>query len=169
MYKIMTKLHTVADSIYSFYMTKNDKEETIEYGVSTEKEAAEKALELLEKVGYADLRIIDDKPYYLDLIYGAKPIPAPNLYTFEMVVPEKCSVDKEIIENIEENSTVKVNISFEEEIDTFHLIIDEKEYKTGLPIWVTYENIDKLNGTLVFNGITRDHKVELVIDTLITK
>lgn len=70
MYKIMTKLHTSAENIYAFYMVTNDKEEIVEYSVETPEEAAEQALEILKQVGYADLRIVDDKSYYLDLIYG---------------------------------------------------------------------------------------------------
>lgn len=167
MYKIMTKLHTLKEGIYAFHMVTNDKGERVEYGVATEGEAAEKALELLQRVGYADLRIVNDIPYYLDLVYGIKPVPTPNLYKLELITPEGCTVNPTLIEDIEEGATVRTNITFDVKPDAFHLIIDEKEYKTGLPAWVTYDVIDEVSGTLSFSGITRDHIVEIVIDTIV--
>ena len=49
-------------------MVVNDKDEKVEYAVNTPEEAAATALKLLGRVGYEDLRIVDDKSYYLDLL-----------------------------------------------------------------------------------------------------
>lgn len=167
MYKIMTKLHTAAENIYAFYMVTNDNGEVIEYSVATPEEAAEQALEILKQVGYADLRIVDDKSYYLDLIYGKKPEPKVNRYTLKVSGPESLTVDPELTENIEENSTVQVKLSFATPVESFHLIIDEKEYKTGLPKWINYQSLNDNEGILTFTGITRDHIIEIEIDNYI--
>ena len=61
MYKIMTKLHTSRENVFAFHMVVNDKDEKVEYAVNTPEEAAITALKLLGRVGYEDLRIVDDK------------------------------------------------------------------------------------------------------------
>lgn len=164
MYKIMTKLHTAAENIYAFYMVTNDNGEVIEYSVATPEEAAEQALEILKQVGYADLRIIDDKSYYMDLIYGVKPLPIVNKYVLAVKGPGEITIDPETIEDIEENATVQVKVKFTTPVEAFHLIIDDKEYKTGMPKWITYQSLTEAEGILTFSGITRDHVVEIEID-----
>lgn len=164
MYKIMTKLHTSADNIFAFYMIKNDNDALVEYSVNTAEEAAKQAMELLKEVGYSDLRIIDDQSYYLDLIYGKKPEPSENLYVLNFIEKEGVTITPNKVTDIKENSTVQVNIEFTEPIESFHLIIDEKEYKTGLPNWIKYEDLEEQKGVLYFTGITRDHLIEIVID-----
>lgn len=166
MYKVMTKLHTGAKNVFRFHMVTNDEGQTVEFGVTSLEEAAEKALELLRTVGYDDLRIVDDKPYYLDLIYGKKPIPEPNLYTLQMVCPREVSVEPLRIDGILENETVKTKIEWVAPMGAFHLIIDGKEYKTGLPRWISYEEITKTEGILTFTGITRDHVIEVKVDEI---
>ncbi len=167
MYKIMTKLHTAAENIYAFYMVTNDNGEVVEYSVATPEEAAEQALEILKQVGYADLRIVDDKSYYMDLIYGVKPLPVVNKYTLTIKGPGEITIDSETIEDIEENATVQVKIKFTAPVESFHLIIDEKEYKTGLPNWINYQSLNDNEGILTFTGITRDHIIEIEIDNYI--
>lgn len=160
----MTRLHTAAENIYAFYMVTNDKGEIVEYSVGSPEEAAEQALEVLKEVGYADLRIVDDKSYYLDLIYGNKPLPAPNKYILKFEKTEGVEIEKEIIEDIEENATVRVKLTFTEAVQAFHLIIDGKEYKTGMPKWITYSALKDTEGILVLSGITRDHDIEIKLD-----
>lgn len=164
MYKIMTKLHTSRENVFAFHMTTNDQGETIEYGVLTPEEAAITALELLGRVGYEDLRIVDDKSYYLDLIYGKKPIPEPNLYVLTYENIEGYTPDAEVIDNIEEGATVSSLITFNSAVTAFHLIVDGKEYKTGNPTWITFEEISDTEVKVTYSGITRDHTVEIVID-----
>lgn len=164
MYKIMTKLHTSRENVFAFHMVTNDNDEKVEYAVATPEEAAITALELLGKVGYEDLRIVDDKSYYLDLIYGKKPIPEPNLYVLSYENIEGYAPDAERIENIEEGATVSSLITFGGAVDSFHLIVDGKEYKTGNPAWITFEEISETEVKITYSGITRDHTVEIVID-----
>lgn len=164
MYKIMTKLHTLANNVWRFEMVTNDKEEIVEYASMSKDEAAEKALELLGRVGYDDLRILDDQSYYLDLIYGKKPIPEPNLYVLTYENIEGYEPDLEVIENIEEGATVVSTLIFDKATYQFHLIVDGKEYKTGNPAWINYEIISDTEVKISYSGITRDHTVEVVID-----
>ena len=100
MYKIMTKLHTSRENVFAFHMVSNDNGEIVEYSVGTPEEAANVALELLGRVGYEDLRIVDDKSYYLDLIYGRRPIPEPNLYKITYENISGYTPDFEEIDNI---------------------------------------------------------------------
>lgn len=164
MYKILTKLHTVADNVWRFEMITNDKDEVVEYASMSKDEAAAKALELLGRVGYEDLRIMDDQSYYLDLIYGKKPIPEPNLYILTYENISGYAPDLEVIDNIEEGATVVSTLIFDEPTLQFHLIVDGKEYKTGNPAWINYEIISDTEVKISYSGITRDHTVEVVID-----
>jgi hypothetical protein len=154
------------ENVFAFHMTINDQGERVEYGVLTPEEAAEKALELLGRVGYEDLRVVDDKSYYIDFIYGKRPVPEPNLYKIVYVNIKGYTPDQEIIDNIEEGATVSSIITFEnpEAMDAFHLIVDEKEYKTGNPKWINYDVISDNQVKITYSGITRDHTVEVIID-----
>ena len=67
MYKIMTKLHTKAESVYRYYMIRNDQGELVDFETEDREEAAEVALELLRRVGYLDLRVVDEQPYYIEV------------------------------------------------------------------------------------------------------
>lgn len=164
MYKIMTKLHTTRENVFAFHMVTNDKGETVEYSVTTLEEAADKALELLERIGYADLRIADDQSYYLDLIYGTKPVPEVKTYTVEIICPTGVTATPDLFTEVAENSTVRTQIDFEMPVKSFHLIIDGEEQKAGLPEWIEYNEISLLQGILTFTGITQDHIIEIVVD-----
>lgn len=164
MYKILTKLHTVADNIWAFHMVANDNGEIVEYASMSKEEAAEKALSLLERIGCEDLRIVDDQSYYLNLIYGKKPVPEPNLYVLTYEEIEGYAPDTEVINNIQEGATVVSTLIFDKAITQFHLVVDGKEYKTGNPAWITYEVISEVEVKITYAGITRDHTVEVVID-----
>ena len=169
MYKIMTKLHTMKENVFAFHMVPSDRDPkaTVEYKVATLEEAKEMALTLLGRVGYEDLRIVDDKSYYLDLLWGKKPDPAQNLYRLVFVNNgEGYTADPYNKSDIEEEETVKVLIHFNSKPDSFHLVLDGKEYKTGMPEWISYEEIDDTSCYLYFNGITRDHEIEIIIDTV---
>ena len=164
MYKIMTKLHTQADKIYAFHMVTNDKDEIVEYASMSKDEAADEALKLLGRVGYEDLRVVDDLSYYLDFIYGRRPSDIPETYILEYVNIEGYTPDIEKIEGIEEGATVISDITFAKAVSQFHLIVDEKEYKLGNPAWIKYEIVSDKEVKIIYSGITRDHTVEIKID-----
>lgn len=65
MFKIITKLHTEDEDVYTSHRVRNQFGEKVEYMTKNKDEAAKVALSLLEQYGYADLKIIDDLPYYL--------------------------------------------------------------------------------------------------------
>ena len=67
MYKIMTKLHTQTENVYRYYMIRNGQGKLVEFETEDREEAAEVALELLRQVGYLDLRVVNEEPYYIDV------------------------------------------------------------------------------------------------------
>lgn len=68
MYRILTKLHTKSPGIYRVYMVRNEEGELVEYGTNDAREAAQIVHDVLSKIGYADLKIVDDRAYYVDIV-----------------------------------------------------------------------------------------------------
>ena len=67
MYKILTKLHTKYNGAYCFHLVKNEDGAIVEYATDNIDEAKEMALTVLKQVGYNDVRIVEDKPYYIEI------------------------------------------------------------------------------------------------------
>lgn len=67
MYKILTRMHTKRDGIYRFYMVEDSDGRFIEYSTDSLDEVKDTALMLLKQVGYLDLKIVEDKPYYVEI------------------------------------------------------------------------------------------------------
>lgn len=67
MYRILTKLHTQSPSIYRFYTVVNEQGEIVEYGTNNAEEAVQVVHDILSKVGYADLKIVDDRAFYVNI------------------------------------------------------------------------------------------------------
>lgn len=67
MYRILTKLHTQSPAIYRFYTVVNEQGELVEYGTNNAEEAVQIVHDILSKVGYADLKIVDDRAFYVDI------------------------------------------------------------------------------------------------------
>lgn len=67
MYKIMTRLHTKEGSIYRYYKIRDEYGRLVEFETEDKEDAAEVAMELLHQVGYLDLRVVDELPYYIDV------------------------------------------------------------------------------------------------------
>lgn len=68
MYKILIKLDTKNPSIYHFYQIKNDQGEMIDYATSSKDEAKIMTLELIKKFGYKQLKVVQDEPFYINII-----------------------------------------------------------------------------------------------------
>lgn len=168
MYKVMTKLHTRKENVYAFHMVEDENGEKVEYEAKTPEEAAETAISLLGRVGYEDLRIVDDKSYYIDLIYGEKPGPGPRYYTIRYMNIEDYEPDQEVIRHIEPGATVESMITFlrPELMASFHLIVDGVEYPDGNPDWISFEPITDTDVLIIYSNITSNHDVEIVIDPI---
>lgn len=67
MYKILTRMHTKRDGIYRFYMVEDSDGRFVEYSTDSLDEVRDTALMLLKQVGYLDLKIVEDKPYYVEI------------------------------------------------------------------------------------------------------
>lgn len=62
MYKILTHLHTQSPGIYRFLMI-----DDVEFATDSLDEAAAMAKQVLTKVGYEDMKIVDDKDFYIEI------------------------------------------------------------------------------------------------------
>lgn len=65
MYRIMTKLHTLQSEVWRYHMMQNSQGEFVPYGTEDEEEVRAVALDILNRVGYLDLKIVEDKDYHL--------------------------------------------------------------------------------------------------------
>lgn len=62
MYKILTHLHTQSPGVYRFLMI-----DDVEFATDSLDEAAAMAKQVLTKVGYEDMKIVDDKDFYIEV------------------------------------------------------------------------------------------------------
>ena len=69
MYKIITRLHTTKPGVFRFHMIQNEEGEWIDYQAETKEEAELEAIKILERIGYLDLKVIQEEPYYIDINY----------------------------------------------------------------------------------------------------
>lgn len=71
MYKILTHLHTKSPSVHRYYMVQNDKGEWVDYQSDNLDDVEATAIELLKSIGYCDLTVVEEHPFYVDLHYQA--------------------------------------------------------------------------------------------------
>lgn len=168
MYRLLVKLNTIKNNIYYLHTVINDKGENVPYGVKELESAQQEAKKLLGEVGYNNLKIINDGPYYIEIQDGEEPQEPKALYTLSILSNENnktnCSITPESIENIEENSSVNVGLVFDGIIPNFHLNINGEETEQGLPEWIEFKALSANEGILYFNGITNDYVIEIVED-----
>lgn len=195
MYKILTHLHTQSPMVYRFYAQNG-----VEYATDSLDEAKETAKEVLKKIGYKDLKIIDDKDFYIEVasysneeitdreidmleqllenvgtdnlklsnvgdyeievIWGKKPEMETPKYKVSFEVPEDMTVEPVEIE-VEEGNAASFKLSFETEEYSFHLVVNEEDFKEGLPQWIVYKAETK---ELTINDIHSDLAVVLIKD-----
>lgn len=164
MYRILTKLHTVADNVWAFHTILNEKEEKELYGAETYEEAQSMAEELLGRIGYEDIKIINDGPFYVSVVEGEKPVPEIATYKIEVAEIEGCTITPALVENIEEGGSANIGLTFEGIVPSFHLIINEEEYPEGLPAWIEFKALSATTGILYFNNIDKDYAIQIVVD-----
>lgn len=68
MYKILIKLETKHPYIYNFYTVKNPEGKNIEYSTDSLDDAKNTALLLMDVLGYGRIKVVEDKPYYLNVL-----------------------------------------------------------------------------------------------------
>lgn len=73
MYKILTHLHTQSPSVHRYHMVQNDKGEWVDYQSDNLDDVEAVAIELLKDVGYCDLTVVEEHPFYVDLYYQEDP------------------------------------------------------------------------------------------------
>lgn len=122
------------------------------------------ALKMLNFVGWKDLRISDNKPFAIELIWGTRPEEEGPYYTISIMAPEGTVVEPSYLEGIGEGCSRSAKITFPEDFNSFHFIIDGEESSTGIPEWIDYEPLNMNEGIITFQGINSDHVIEIVVD-----
>ena len=193
MYRILIHLRTQSPDIYQFLTVDGEV-----YGTEDIIELEEKMKELMMTMGYDDIKIVEDKDFYVRvvnyvsedidqqdierleqllsnvgtnnltlssigdydtrIIWGKKPEDIPNKYTVEIQAPEGFVVEPSAIE-VEEGETATFKITLIEEINSFHLTINDEEFTNGLPSYIEYKN-----GELIIKDIHNDLVVVLIKD-----
>lgn len=128
-----------------------------------ESEAAA-TLKMLNFIGWRELRISDNKPFSITLTWGTKPEEEGPYYTLTITAPETCVVEPNYIEGIGEGCSRSAKITFPEDFNSFHLIVDGDDTTSGIPEWIDYEPLTSNEGIITFQGINNNHVIEIVID-----
>lgn len=127
-------------------------------------EEKEEALTMLQYLGWEDLKISDNKPFSIDLIWGVKPEMEKPKYNITLSANVECSFDPAELLDVVEGSTCSTIITFNEEVKSFHLIINGEEQKNGMPDWIEYEDLTLTSGRLTFHGISTTYAIEVIVD-----
>lgn len=162
MYKIMTKLHTSNDNVFAYYTVINDQGKRVEYESDNLDTATQKALSILRNIGYGDIRVVDEYLLEPDITK-----PEEGKYMVTITGPEGFIASPSLFDDIEKNSSIVSTFTFPTCIDSFHLVIDGTEFKTGFPSWIDYIEINDRSCEITFNGITQNHNIEVVVDNYI--
>lgn len=193
MYKIMVKLNTQSPNMYQV-LTVNG----AEYVAETLEEVKEKAKEILTHIGSNDVKIIDDKEYYVKvtdyfneaidykdverleqlltscgsgkvtlsnvgdyetaIVWGKRPEVTPDRYNVEVNATDDIMVEP-YSRVIEEGLSASFNITLGEGVSSFHIIVNDEEFTTGLPDYIKYAD-----GILTIEDIHNDLVVMLIQD-----
>src|SRR5574344_514197 len=165
MYKIMYKISTSKNNTYGFYGRENTDGTITEYSYGSEDDVKEAAKKIVKDYGLENIKIVDDKDYYLQLIYGEEPSPTQILYSVNFSTENSgITIEKPFITDIVVNGTASTNISFETEPKSFHFIIDNVDYSSGIPDWIIYSPVNNLKGTSTVTNITKNHDIKIVLD-----
>lgn len=204
MYKILTHLHTQSPSIHRYHMVQNDKGEWVDYQSDNLDDVEATAIELLKNIGYCDLTVVEEHPFYVDLYYqedpgftgeaekeealtmlqylgwddlrisdqkpfgidiiwGTKPEMVKPKYNIS-VTSSLGTVEPTNIEGVVEGTSCSFTVDFGEEVETFHLVINNEEQTAGIPQWIKYTKLSANVHHFELNGITQDYTIEVVAD-----
>lgn len=67
MYKIMTRLNTRQENIWRIFMIPNSEGQLMDYMAETMEDAKNMASKILQFLGYEEVKIIDDKDFYVEV------------------------------------------------------------------------------------------------------
>lgn len=129
----------------------------------TGEEEKEEALTMLQFLGWEDLRISDNKPFEIDLVWGVKPEMEKPKYKIN-ISTTLGSVTPAIIEDIVEDSNCSFIVDFGQEISSYHLVINGEEQSNGIPDWIRCTELSTSSYRFMLNGVTQDYTIEIVVD-----
>lgn len=124
----------------------------------------EDALNTVKYRGWEDLKISDDKPFTLDLIWGEIPVANPETYVIQINGPDELIGQPIILEAIEQDKEVAIPLYFSKGVKVFHLIVDGQSMSNGIPEWIKYEHISDTSCILKLTNITSNHIIDIVVD-----
>jgi hypothetical protein len=198
MYKILVHLHTQSPGVYRFLSFGGREFATLDLDV-----AVEKAKELLKRVGYHDVKIVEDKSYRVKVTahtietvgqedidklerllgcIGSDDLTLSSVsdYDIDIVFDEgeeeeviTYSVELKTPQGIEHSSPsltikagedAKFQIGFEEPVRNFHFVVNGEEFNSGLPSWLTYEEVEHNIGIITLHNVTQNMVIELIPD-----
>jgi hypothetical protein len=169
-----------------------------EYATDNLEEVKEKVKEILTYIGSNDVRIIDDKDYYVKvtnysneaidykdverleqlltscgsgkitlsnvgdyetaIVWGKKPEVIPDRYSVEVRTTDDIVVEP-YSRVIEEGLSASFNITLGEQVNSFHIRVNDEEFTAGLPDYIKYAD-----GILTIEDIHNDLVVMLIQD-----
>lgn len=158
MYKILTHLHTQSPGIYRFLIIDGQ-----EYATNSLNAAMDKAEEILEQIGYRDIRIVDDQEF--DINVGPDSGDEP-VETYKVIVDGPIELLNQPIEQdgILPGEEVTFPITFSRGVKVFHILINGKEQVQGIPQWIRYNSIDDMHGELIVSDIWNNLRITIVVD-----
>lgn len=124
----------------------------------------EDALNTVKYRGWEDLKISDDKPFTLDLIWGEMPVANPETYTVQINSSDELIEQPIIVEAIKQNTEVAIPLYFSKGVKVFHLVVDGQSMSDGIPEWIKYEHISDTSCILKLINITSNHIIDIVVD-----
>lgn len=124
----------------------------------------EDALNTVKYRGWEDLKISDDKPFTLDLIWGEIPVANPETYVIQINGPDELIGQPIIVEATEQDKEVAIPLYFSKGVKVFHLVVDGQSMSDGIPEWIKYEHISDTSCILKLINITSNHIIDIVVD-----
>lgn len=150
MYKILTHLHTQSPGVYRFLAAGGE-----EFATEDINEAALIAKEVLKKVGYDDVKIIDDKEYYIEVTsHSIEEITDDEITLLEKVLAEVGTNDISLSAVGDYDIEIKWGKRPEETIPTYTVDLIATE-----PLVVTPQHAEVLEHDNVEVTITSEDRI----------
>jgi hypothetical protein len=138
MYKIITKMHTLRDGVGRYHMILNDEGNLVEFATDDKEEAKLEALKILKKVGYNDLRIVDEQDFYIEVNNVIdNNITADDIVEAEKILGKVGYEDLYLTNDADYDIELKWGIKPEGEQTTFTVTIVDNGEITAVPWEIT--------------------------------
>lgn len=138
MYKIITKMHTLRDGVGRYHMVPDESGKLIEFATDDKEQAKLEALKILKKVGYNDLRIVDEQDFYIEIENVVdNNITADDIIEAEKILGKVGYEDLYLTNDADYDIELKWGIKPEGEQTTFTVTIVDNGEITAVPWEIT--------------------------------